>query len=525
MKALNTAMLTIFVVLAFGTGLHAAPIAKCGGTLGTQFNLEPAANAAPQQMESVDFITNRVALGLDLVVAGATDGRGLAPAGPAWDGSLSGYYVHRSTTADCSPQFEGGLPNIVVAGKTFTGNGGPAIAADMVRDAFFAADVHFDLNDSLSGIGLFRVSSAALLNATMCPNGTHTSAQATACWAATAPVLIGEAASAGANPSQDFPSIAVDERVSNSGLGAGDVYVAFGSGTVMTLAACKGTTLACSAPLTIGDSSDLGPIDARVEVRPDGIITVTYLDMSFSNSTDTIKFVSCKPAGAPKAPVCAAPTVVATESQSDGPSFFGQSLSGMNQLVLTFPKHANRLEADGKTVTTFVVWDRCKTFFALLQQQSGLQTCLDSDVVMSTSTDGKTWSAAAPVNAGKGHQFFPSISTDASTGTVNIAYYDTTGDLFKNRVRVSLNQIARGSTTVGALTHVTTTPAPWNADPRNSPFALFDFDLRFGIKARGIGSVGQSHLYVSFTSTGDRPGTYHGIPVPEQNNNMQKLVY
>jgi hypothetical protein len=144
---------------------------------------------------------------------------------------------------------------------------------------------------------------------------------------------------------------------------------------------------------------------------------------------------------------------------------------------------------------------------------------------MSTSTDGKTWSAAAPVNAGKGHQFFPTISTDASTHTVNIAYYDTTSDAYDNRVRVSMNQIAPGSTTVGTLAHVTTTPAPWNADPSNNPFALFDFDTHFGIKARGIGSAGQSRLYVSFTSTGDRLGTYNGLSVPEQNNNMQKLIY
>jgi hypothetical protein len=526
MKALSTAILTMFAVLALRSGLYAAPTVECGAKVATQFNLEPASNAVPQQLENVDFIPNRVALNRDLVVAGASDARGLAPGGPKWDGSLSGYYVHRSTSLDCSPQLEGGLPTITALGKKFLGDGGTVIAADPARDAFFAADLRFDLTDSLSGIGLFRASSTTLLNPTLCPNGTHTAAQATACWTKTAPVLIGQAASAGGNASQDFPGVTVDERPSNAGVGAGDVYVAFGSGSVMTLTACTGTTLSCSAPLTISDSSDpAGPVDARVEVRPDGIITVTYLDMSFGSATDTIKFVSCKPAGAPKTPVCAAPSVVVTENQAVGPSFFGQSLSGMNQLVITFPKHANRLEADGKTVTTFVVWDRCKAFFNLVQQQSGLQTCLDADVVMSTSTDGKTWSAAMPVNAGKGHQFFPSIALDESTGIVNIAYYDTGIDPFDNRMRVSLNQIAPGGTKVGALVHVTSTSAPWNADPSNNPFALFDFDLHFGMKARGMGSAGHSRVYVSFTSTADRPGTYNGLPVPEQNNNLQKLIY
>lgn len=525
MKAVKSAILTMVAMLSLGTALYAAPVVECGAKFGARFNLEPATNAVPQQQENVDFILNRVGVNEDLVVAGAMDFRGLMPASATWDGSLSGYYVHRSTTPDCSPQFEGGLPPITVLGKIFSGDGGTVVAADHLRDAFFVADLRFDLTDSLSAIGLFRASSATLLSTTLCPNGTHTMAQAKTCWDTTAPKLIGQQASAGANASQDFPSLAVDERPSFAGVGAGDVYVAYGVGS-MKLAACKGATLACSVPISVSDSTDpLGTIDAHVEVRQDGIITVSYLDMSFGSAADTIKFVSCKPAGAPKAPVCGVPSVVAVENQSDGPSFFGQSLSGMNLLAFTFPKHANRLEADGKTVTTFVVWDRCKTFFSLVQQQSGLQTCLDSDVVMSTSTDGKTWSAAAPVNAGKGHQFFPSISSDASTGTVSIAYYDTAADRFDNRMRVSLNQIAAGGTSVGALVQATNIPAPWNADPSENPFAISDFDSHFGMKARGAGTPGNSRVYVTFTSTGDRPGLYNGLAVPEQNNNMQKLIY
>jgi hypothetical protein len=525
MKALTTGILTMFAVMALGTVLYAAPVVTCGAAFGAKFNLELAANAVPQQQENVDFIPNRVGVDEDLVVAGAFDARGLAPAGAKWDGSLSGYYVHRSTIPDCNPQFEGGLPPIVAQGKTFPGDGGTVVAADSVRDAFFAADLRLDLIDSLSAIGLFRASSATLLNPTLCPNGTHTAAQAAACWGTTAPVLIDQQGSGGANASQDYPSLGLDERPSKAGVGAGDVYVAFGSGIVISLAACNGTTLACSAPLTISDSSDLGPLGAHVEVRADGIITVTYVVAPFPAATATIKYVSCKPAGAPQTPVCGTPSVVAVESQPIGSSFFGQSLSGMNLFVLTAPKHANRLEADGKTVTAFVVWDRCKTIFNLVQEQAGLTTCLDGDVVMSTSTDGTTWSAVAPVNVGKGHQFFPSIAADASTGIVNIAYYDTAADRFDNRMRVSLNQIAPGGTTVGPLLHLTSTPIPWNADPSNNPFAINDFDFHFGMKARGMGTPGHSRAYASFTSTADRPGKYKGLPVPEQNNNLQKLIY
>src|ERR1700680_4543619 len=110
MKALITGILTIFAVMALGTGLYAAPVVECGAAFGTKFNLEPAANAVPQQQENVDFIPNRIGLNEDLVVAGAFDARGFATANATWDGSLSGYYVHRSTTPNCNPQFEGGLP-------------------------------------------------------------------------------------------------------------------------------------------------------------------------------------------------------------------------------------------------------------------------------------------------------------------------------------------------------------------------------------------------------------------------------
>jgi len=526
MKALRTGILMTMSVVALASELFAAPAVECGAQFGTQFNLEPATNAVAQQMENVDFIPNRVGLNEDLVVAGAYDFRGNAPAGTTWDGSLSGYYVHRSTTPDCSPQFEGGLPPVTVQGKTFAGDGGTVIAADPARDAFLVADVRLDLTDQLSAIGLFRASSANLLNPAQCPDGTHTAAQAQSCWEQTAPALINQIPSSGPLSSLDYPSLAADER--GSGLGAGDVYVAYGSFAAgMELVACNDATLVCSSPLTISDSTDPfgGTVDAHVEVRPDGIITVTYLDQD-SPPTDVIKFVSCKPAGAPNAPICGAPAVVATENQALGFSFStGQSISGLNLLVLTFPKHANRIEADGKTVTTFVVWDRCKTTFNFILPAGGsFPTCLDADVVMSTSTDGATWSPVTPVNGGPGHQFFPSISTDESRGVVIITYYDASADPFGKRLRVSLNHIDPGSTKVSPVIALTTLPTPWDADPSQNPFAI-GFDFHFGMKARGMGTPGNSRLYTSFTSTADRPGMYFGQPVREQNNNLVKLTY
>lgn len=524
-------ILTILMVVSVGTQLHAATSVVCDAAFGTRFNLEPHTHAVPQQLQAVDFIPNGVATNLDLVVGGAYDFRGGGLGSPppknvVWDGSVSGYYVHRSTTNDCSPQFEGGLPPIVSSGTTYLGNGGVAVAADPQRNAFFVADLRFGSTNNVSAVGLFRASATTLLNSTLCPNGTHTAAQATSCWEATPAMVLDPNPPGSLTATLDFPSVVVDERASNSGVGAGDVYVVFEKFNVtnggITLIACTNSTLSCSAPIIISNgSTEFGSVDAHVQVRPDGNITVTYVDQNAAPA-DTVHFVMCAPSGAPKAPVCGAPTVVANENQAIGPGIFN-SLSGLNLPVFTAARHADRLEADGKTFTSFVVWDRCNVYFQT--PQGSFTTCLNAQVVLSKSTDGgATWSAPVAVNTSPGHQFFPWISTDVSTGTVNIAYYNTAADPSHKRIVVSLNQIAPGSTTIGPPIGMTSRPAPWDADPTQNPFAI-GFDFHFGMKARGMGSAGFSRVYTSFTSTADRPAIYGGERLREQNNNLQKVTY
>jgi hypothetical protein len=533
MTRASTGILVFLAILAFDLGLHAAPTAVCGADFGVQFNLEPNTNPVPQQLEAVDFIPNRIGPNGDLVVGGAYDFRGAglgspAPSGVTWAGSVSGYYVHRSTVQDCRPQFEGGLPPIVSDGTTYLGNGGLAIAADPKRDAFFSADLRFGSTDNVSAVGLFRASSATLLNSVLCPNGTHTAAQESSCWEATPAVVLDPNPPGSLTATLDYPSLAVDERANTAGVGAGDVYLAFGNFNAtsggITLIACTNAALSCSAPLIIGNGSgEFGDVDAHVQVRTDGNITVSYLVQNAPQFSDTLYFVLCRPNGAPKSPACGAPSVVANENQAIAPTIGGGSISGLNLAVFTAARHADRLESDGKTVTTFVVWDRCQTQY---QTSPGtFSTCLKAEVVMSTSSDnGATWSAPAPVNTSFGHQFFPWIATDASTGTVNIVYYNTAPDFFHKRIVVSLSQIASGSTTVGAPIGITSSAAPWDADPTQNPFAI-GFDFHFGMQARGLGIPGRSSVYTSFTSTADRRGDYSASPLPEQNNNLQKLTY
>jgi hypothetical protein len=107
---------------------------------------------------------------------------------------------------------------------------------------------------------------------------------------------------------------------------------------------------------------------------------------------------------------------------------------------------------------------------------------------------------------------------------VNIVYYDTGADFLHRRMVVSLNQIAAGSTTVGAPIKVITVPVPWDADPNENPFGPV-FDFHVGMKARGMGTPGFSRVYASFTSTADREGSFNGVRLPEQNNNLQEIIY
>src|SRR5258708_3467846 len=140
----------------------------CAGASGAQFNLEPRTNAVPQNEATADFLPNRTGAGNDLIVQTAHDWRGLLVSDSHWDQSVSGYYVHRSSTADCSTQFEGGLPSFTFQGNIEMGIGSMVVVADPARDAFFVADARFT---NTGGIGLIRCSASALLSLPTSPHG------------------------------------------------------------------------------------------------------------------------------------------------------------------------------------------------------------------------------------------------------------------------------------------------------------------------------------------------------------------
>ena len=504
-------MLIGFLSLPAGAAAQSSGTSPCTGRNGRRFNLEPRQNAVVQAAQSVALLPNRAAQGTDLIVATATDQRGLA-------GTTDEFYVQRST-GDCAADLEGGLPFISNIIDTFAPNGTPIAVADPAHDAFFIADIRFGTSTDDNGVGIVKATTANLLDKAACPNGTQSSGSA-ACFATGSVFNITTL-----NAFLSSPHLAVDQR--KSGKGAGDVYTVVTQAdpnntlhTSIFMMACTNADLNCSNSIRIS-GGDLEGDFAWVQVRPDGRVTVSYRNTKFPGiNPETIKFVNCMPNGAPVAPACSAPIVVTTEKTPIFAAFSGDVPMG----DVLYPKHAHRVESDGKTVRTFLVYDRCAG--PVISYGFVLQFCPKTDVVMTSSVDdGKTWSAIAKVTNSTGQQFFGTLATDTSTETVNVAYYSTENDPFQQRPQVFLAQIVPGTTSPGKPQLLTAASADAQA---SSPVITFlapaGFGDRLGLAVAGTGTSGQSRAYVGFTWNSVF-GTYGGVPMPDMNNHLTLLQY
>jgi hypothetical protein len=507
MKTTIIHVLSLLVMCLCTIGLSAQTV-PCSKNGGARFNLEPRQNAVFQNTPSADFILNGAGPGDDLIVQTATDWRGAYPSN-TWDGSMSGYYVHASSTADCSVQFEGGLPNTAGFDQ---GLGEGVVVADATRQAFFIAEDQYIGGEG--NYGIFRASVADLLNPQICPPGTHTTAQAMSCWEQTPPVFL--------NPQESFGGpigLAVDQR--STGTGAGDVYLVGTLGGSIILNACTNATLACSTTVTVATNQLNANIYPSIQVRSDGIITISSVGDFNPYPYAPIIFVTCTPAGAPNPPTCQTPVNVTTLAlfEADGFGFANINLIAGDPL---YPKHANRRESNGQ-FTTFLVYDQCVNSLSAPPPPNSTGVCLNTQVNLTLSQDGgQTWSTPVVMTPKPALHFFSTITNDASTETVSIAYYSTEGDPYFRNTRVFVSQIAPGSTTPGAAQPATVF-TPIDDDPGDEA-VLGTFDYRMGIIAHGTGTVGQSHLYLSFDSeTVD--GTYNGAPLPELNNHIELIPY
>jgi len=486
----------------------------CNGPNGSLFNLEPRPNAVVQVARSIAVLPNPAG-GNNLVVAVGEDERTFENPAPIISGDA--FYVER-TGSDCTPDFEGGLPGILNPNNLFVPNGSISAVADPARDQFFIVDQDFGGPPDENGVGIYQTTAANLNSTSACPSGTEFGTAP--CFTTVAVVNI-----TGLNAILDNPQIAVDPRT--AGVGAGDLYAVVternSDNTTfhISLTACT-NGLNCGNAISISAKNEKNPDFAWVQVRPDGGITISYRNTTFPGvNKEEIEFVTCTPAGAPNPPTCKTPVLVTTVKTP----VFDTMIGDLPMRDHLYPRHVNRLESDGKTVTTFMTYDQCDV--AVLQQNGGGQPfCPKTDVVLTSSTnDGATWSSLTLVSSSPGQQFFGAIANDTSTGTVNIAYYSTENDFFQLRPQVFLAQVLPGTTSVGTPQLLTSAFADVQATPPISfdaqpPF----FGDQIGIAVTGTGIAGESTAYVSFTWN-SVAGTYDGVSSPDVNNHLTTFQY
>jgi hypothetical protein len=516
--AFSVAILVAALHLYATAGRAAEPTALSCTPNGNTFNLQAATNAVGQFNETVAVLVNAGSNGGDLVFGTALDARG------AVGQDADAFYVQRSNS-NCAADVEGVLPEIISnTGDIYVPFGNPIAVADPAHGAIFVADLRYS---GEFAVGLMKATPATLLNTTQCPNGTVTGPAF--CFVQVAQLANITSSSVGLFS----PSIAIDQRT--SGMGAGDVYIAASNnnennGTfTVYLSVCANILTNCSNAVKIS-GSDTRASNPWVQVRPDGGITVSYVESEANTPTSAmdIRFVNCQPGGSPKAPTCAAPVDVVNESQPAGiPGEVQLSPQYVNPLVLqptdpTYPKHVDRLESDGATVTTFLVYDRCDTA-GISGDEIFFPLCPKTDVAMlSTSDGGATWSPMQKVSNAAGQQFFGNVALDQSTGTVNIAYYSTENDALKTSMQIFLAQVAPGETTPG-------TPQQITSALYDGPLGGFNGDEELpasyiGVSAGGTGQVGESRVYVHFGGS-VTPGSYNGISFFVTNNVLTSFQY
>jgi hypothetical protein len=525
---------------------------RCDAPGGAVFNLEPRRGSphipfhVPINSESVDFIPNGGVLGSDLVVETAVDYRGLfdfffAPnvnVPHSFGRGFSGYYVHRSGS-DCSASFEGGLPHVYYAPtqELLYGGGLPVVAADPTRARFYATDLRFGA--TADGVALLSTTAARLNDPKFCPGGTHyTDAQgnddaSSRCWPHR--ILLGATRLIGQATSPDKPYVRADER--SEGTGAGDVYVTwtvfdiFQGISWIDLAVCPYNFVAkkdCSNPLKIS-GTDRNPTLAEVSVRPDGISTITYLNFTFPIVKGAqievldVRYVSCKPAGAPNPPTCSSPVPVFTEEQPLPTNLL--LIPSTLQQLWTYPVHGSRRK--GNDYEEFVAWARCSVnpFFSVGSFLFGV--CPRAEVVVTWSdTDdsghSQAWATPVRVDTVRGNQIMPWMSSDHKANTINLGYLGAEKDLYDHRYQLFRTQIKPGEHAATPPRVVSKLPDEPAADPFDGLFFNGTFGGYIGAASRSSGDMGRT--YFGFTGQ-IHGGFFRGRMLSNSNNLLSASDY
>jgi hypothetical protein len=501
------------------------------------FNLEATSNptaAQPQNEVVADFLPGQGTSGADLVVEGANDFRGvpdfLNNFTPTFAG-VAGYYVGNG----CTPVFEGALPPLPgIFSESVPTQGDPIVATNQTNNNVYYSTLAFsrlstNVTSTTTAVGLFYSTAANLL---ACPSGTHSETQSATCWnnsSTSAGILVNALPGGLQGPLEiDKPSMAVDQRVSGTGVaggaGAGDVYVTgtlfdlFDNFSSIFLVACTSNLSACSDPVYVSD--DPNSQAAAVQVDPYGNISVVYVNYTFNGSGvltgGQIRYVACVPGGAPMNPSCMPAQTVAADANilpQNGP------MAANDFRVNSIPTQVPVENSSTGAIQSFIAWADCN--YTPLGEAVCPSVGINGATATTVSSGGAlvstpSWSADGFLT-GLGFQdvYMPALAVDRNQGIVNLILYRNGPDTavadgapatvtlaYRHRGQIAASQIPAGSTTLTKPLYVVNAvlfePA-LDLVLGDSFFGDYIGAAARGASLNGTGASGSSKMYVGYT--------------------------
>ena len=240
---------------------------------------------------------------------------------------------------------------------------------------------------------------------------------------------------------QDKINLAADQT---NGPNSGNVYVAWarysGKAANNVILFSRSTDHGATFSQPVRVSPGLGEEQfADLAVGPDGTVWLTYRNFAHQNSTaNTISVESSSDGGLS----FSQPQVVAEFQPFDSTQFSGNGAGDCGDAPFdcpsgfTFSRFASLSAVTADSTGVHVVWN-------------GELANGQSKVFVRNSSDGVTWSAAAPLDAvSRGHQYFPDIAS--ADGVITVVFYDSRSDAGYSPSRPTGNT-ATGQNSGGAV--------------------------------------------------------------------------
>jgi hypothetical protein len=465
-------------------GVARAKTARGGAELaGGIFNNDEV--GFPQNEESISACRKDT----NIVLGGTNDYRGLLDP----EGSLTGW--HFSNDGGASLTNEGLLPPVDVLGDPRPSGGDPVDVVGPNCD-LYAASLAYDLDapfENSNGVAVYKSDAETLAS---CPGGTTDPS----CWPERRAV-------AEASPPHFLDKEWMDVGISGD---AGEVvWVAYAdfttdadaplgfTGASIYAVRCDADLVDCTEPILIS-GSDLDVQFADVTIGPDGRTYITWSEIQGELEGTPQTFIH-KLRVAPAGSTEFGPTqVVAVEDRAIP---FGGFLHANDFRVATYPKNA--VQMVGKTPRIFLIWDACA--FRLLDN-----ICEESEIKLTYSDDGATWSRVRVISAG-GDNYFPTINADPDGRDLAAAWFTNRYDPdFHNRQDVELVRIGARSGRAGRPFRVTPLSNETEADPLLGGFFIGDY-IEVFVHDRAV----WLHYNANYRQT---RVLGEGFPIPQQDN-------